>query len=106
MVFIKGALKNALHILHCLPDHSVLPSTLVRLRAFQHPEVIQLSTFLLRLERVWFISIPQWRRRNLPELFLCVAWNSVARGSEAVSVTYGPRRDVKQSIAFLSTASQ
>jgi hypothetical protein len=40
------------------------------------------------------------------ELFLCVPWNSVARGSETVSVTYGSRRDVTQTIAFLSTASQ
>ena len=40
------------------------------------------------------------------ELFLCVSWNIVARGSEAVSVTYGSCCDVKQSTTFLSTASQ
>ena len=40
------------------------------------------------------------------ELFLCVSRNSVARGSEAVSVTCGTRCDVEQGKRLLSTVSQ
>ena len=40
------------------------------------------------------------------EKFLCVSRNSVARGSEAVSVTCGTRCDVEQGKRLLSTVSQ
>jgi hypothetical protein len=106
MVFIKRALKKAVHTLHCLL--CLLDCTF---NTCQSPGIptsqshSALSIFAVVGARLVYFDTST-ASTVFAELFLYVSWNSVARGSEAVSVTYGPRRDVKQSIAFLSTASQ
>ena len=101
---VKGALKNAVHTLHCLLD--LLDSTF---NISQSPGIptshSALSIFAVFAALLVYFDVST-ASTEFVELFLRVSWNSVARGSEAVSVTRGSSRDVKQSITFLSTASQ
>ena len=99
-------MKNAVHILHGLLD--LLDCTFTTRQRLRIPTSQTHSApniFAVAEARLVYFDAPAVSTVFV-KLFLCVSWNSVARGSEAVSVTCGSRSDVKQSVTFLSTASQ